>query len=356
MLLNRSMTDNSASTAHATPADAPPASLHVGPDRFYTPPRDGRRTRPTSAAQGVGSSVRRTGGRHSGGPAADSDRVTDRSMAGNVIICSAPSGGIGLSVLSAMLTWELTDRGRSCALVDADFLGGGLDVLLGIEHEPGMRFDAVKAPLGHVEGQSLNQQLPVWHGVHVLAFNPWSGKVPKWWEAQAAIEALAAVNDVVVVDAGATDGSGLMSDHASTRAFHLVATELSVLGMARAKPYIDRIDGVQSAQGTRQPRVPSQSGSCVSLAVVGVHPRGATKRERLLNVEEASEYLGRHVKGPVRHHAKLQYEILEGMGIAGIFRSARPTMVQLAQDVERALKRHDPDSEEAGHESEHDHR
>lgn len=377
----------------------------VSPDRFYIPQPADRQTAPGGADPDTGPWAQRPGvGRHSadafmdraqtvghavGRPAdrgvdvvasrparrgVGGDDDVERGMSANVIVCSAPSGGIGLSVLSAMLACELIDRGNSCALVDADFLGGGLDVLLGIEHEPGMRFDGVKAPLGHVEGLSLNEQLPLWHDVRVLAFNPWNGEVPTWWEASAAIEALATVNDVVVVDAGASDDVGLMSDAVSSGACHLVAVELSVLGMARARPYVDRIAQTPTDPARTDParidrnrsdrhgerhrassgqrpsdREPSGQGMPESLTVVGMHPRGAVKRARLLTVDEASQYLGRRVIGPVRHHAKLQYEILDGMGINGIFRSARPAISELAQGVERALGRRGPAREETRH-------
>lgn len=247
------------------------------------------------------------------------------SSYGNVLVCSAASGGIGLSVLASMIAWELAKRGRGCALVDADFLAGGLDVLLGIEHEPGVRFSSVQAPLGHIEGSALNQELPVWAGVHVLAYDPWNGDAPAWWEIQAAVQALAAVNDAVVVDAG--PGPVSQGIQELTGARQIVAVELSVLGLARAKTHIARITNV----------TPPDSQTRAEPLVVGVHPRGATRARRLLDVDEASEYLGHHVIGPVRHHGKLQYEVLEGLGITSVVKSSRSAVDSVVDNVERLL-------------------
>ena len=82
--------------------------------------------------------------------------------------CSLPRpGGAGTSVFAAMVAWRLAQRKLQCALVDCDFAAGGIDVLLGIENEPGLRFQTVDIPLGKTEGAALNGELPQWERVGV---------------------------------------------------------------------------------------------------------------------------------------------------------------------------------------------
>ena len=71
-----------------------------------------------------------------------------------------------------MLALTLTERGQSCVLVDADFVAGCLDLLLGLEREPGLRFSQIDAPLGRIEGAALRHELIDWEGIRVLPCDP----------------------------------------------------------------------------------------------------------------------------------------------------------------------------------------
>ena len=108
-----------------------------------------------------------------------------------------------------------------------------LDVLLGIENEPGLRFQTVDIPLGKTEGAALNGELPQWERVGVLASHPWNGSDPEPWTVSAVLEALAQANDVVVVDIGAP--SALHSLPMLRQCRQVVLAELTVLGLARAR-------------------------------------------------------------------------------------------------------------------------
>lgn len=248
--------------------------------------------------------------------------ATDESWGRNIVVCTAVSGGLGLSVLVARLAWEMADLGHDCALVDADFHAGGLDVLLGVEHERGMRFSDVKAPLGRIEGPALREKLVVWEGVRVLPYDAWNGAPPEWWEVEAVLRGLGQAADVVFVDAGSV--ASLPAGMERVGAVHCVAVELSVLGLARAKTYLARLDLDGLATGMKP-------------MVVGLHPRGASRSRRLLGVDEASDYLGCPVMGPIRHRRGLQYQVLEGLGITRGSRSGRGMATRIAQRVEGML-------------------
>jgi hypothetical protein len=75
------------------------------------------------------------------------------------------NGGVGASTFAAVLAWDAT----SGVLVDLDPVGGGLDVLLGIEQEPGARWSGLRLDGGRLDPSLLAGGLPRWAGVPVLA-------------------------------------------------------------------------------------------------------------------------------------------------------------------------------------------
>lgn len=141
---------------------------------------------------------------------------------GELLAVLGGSGGVGASTLAAALAWRASDRGRSVALVDADRLGGGIDLLMGAEREPGWRWPRFAGADG-VLGE-LGEFLPVIDGVTVLS-------MARGPDLELAREPLAAVLaslrrsfDLVLVDAG-------RSGSASTReALRLAGRTLLVVG------------------------------------------------------------------------------------------------------------------------------
>ncbi|MCI1219094.1 MAG: cobalamin biosynthesis protein CobQ [Bifidobacterium sp.] len=271
----------------------------------------------------------------------------------NVIVLTSPIGGIGLSIFGAMLSWELRRREKTCAMVDADLHAGGLDVLLGIEGNEGLRFGSLDAPLGIVDGKSLDRDLPRWEDVGILACNPWNGNMPDWWEVQAAICALAEVNDVVVVDAA--DGAILDAVPALAQAWHVMAVELSVLGLGRAKAHMERFGmrGAADCEGAGRNDdgtskvVHSIAGQRVVnrntmdrkewLSIVGMRPHGLRGAAGSLSVDEAADYLSCDVIGPVRSSRRLRRSVLEGAGIQRIGRGSAGCVRLLAGRIEALL-------------------
>ena len=120
--------------------------------------------------------------------------------AGEVVAVLGGSGGVGASTLAAAMAWRAADRGRSVALVDADRLGGGIDLLLGAEREPGWRwprFGAADGVLG-----DLREFLPAVDGVTVLSMargpDPEVGREPL----AAVLASLQRSFELVIVDPG----------------------------------------------------------------------------------------------------------------------------------------------------------
>ena len=82
------------------------------------------------------------------------------------------SGGAGSSTFAAVLA----RTAPSAMLIDLDLVGGGLDVLLGIEATPGARWSGVQLDGGRLDPELLERGLPRWCGVPVLAVD--SGVLP----------------------------------------------------------------------------------------------------------------------------------------------------------------------------------
>ncbi|WP_228080951.1 septum site-determining protein Ssd [Streptomyces profundus] len=88
-------------------------------------------------------------------------------------------GGAGASSLACALAVTAGRQGHRSVLVDADPLGGGLDVLFGGERTPGSRWPAFVSARGRLSGAALDEALPTLHGVHLLSWDRRSGvRVP----------------------------------------------------------------------------------------------------------------------------------------------------------------------------------
>jgi secretion/DNA translocation related CpaE-like protein len=68
------------------------------------------------------------------------------------------SGGVGASTLAAGLAVRAAKRGITTALVELDPCGGGIDVMFGMEHEPGWRWPELAHASGHIS--DLAEHLP----------------------------------------------------------------------------------------------------------------------------------------------------------------------------------------------------
>ena len=255
--------------------------------------------------------------------------VLTGALESDLVCCSSVSGGIGLSTLSAMIAREVASRSVTCALVDADFRAGGLDVLLGLENEPGLRFGDVEAPLGRIEGEALERGLPHWDGVSVLAHHPWDSDEPQIWEVQAALSALNHVHDIVLVDCA--DGSVWHMLPELKQAVHLVAVELSVLGLARAGAHLNTLNAGAETKGHASRKV----------MVVGFLPyRTGHRNTVVVSSQEAEDYLGLPVIATVRYDQGIAHDLLEGFGIRSIPKSSRAAVDAVVERLRPAGGRH----------------
>lgn len=112
------------------------------------------------------------------------------------------SGGVGTSTLAACLATRFTDRGAA-ACVDADPLGGGVDVVFGLDHAAGLGWRDLVAGGEHrpgPTGAALVDRLPRVGDVAVLSFPRAAVATPSGEAWDLVFESLRPRVDLVVVD------------------------------------------------------------------------------------------------------------------------------------------------------------
>ncbi len=128
--------------------------------------------------------------------------VTDaRGVAARTLAVVGGRGGAGASTLACCLARQaVRHRGHEVLLVDADGLGGGLELLLGCEESEGLRWRDVAGTRGRISPGSLAETLPRDDGVAVLS---WARQDP--WDISAAtvrevLQAARRAADLVLID------------------------------------------------------------------------------------------------------------------------------------------------------------
>ena len=99
---------------------------------------------------------------------ADSGEGAPRN--GAIIAVVGAGGGAGASTLAVTLSLAAAAQGSRTLLVDADPLGGGIDLLLGAEDLPGVRWADLTDTRGRLSATTLQQHLPSIGGVSVLSW------------------------------------------------------------------------------------------------------------------------------------------------------------------------------------------
>ncbi len=79
---------------------------------------------------------------------------------GRLLAVVGGRGGAGASVLAAAVAVAAVQEGGRALLVDCDPLGGGLDLALGAEHLPGLRWPGIDVGAGRITAAALHAALP----------------------------------------------------------------------------------------------------------------------------------------------------------------------------------------------------
>lgn len=164
----------------------------------------------------------------------------DRPPGGAVVVgMVAARGGAGASTLAAALTAAAVRAGRRTVLVDGRHTGAGVDVLLGIEEEPGLRWADLSEARGEVDPDRLVDLLPQWSGARVLSTDRVRALARPDAVEPDVLRALAQACDLVVLD--------LPADRLALRAeaCHavVVVARCDTLSVAGAQSIGVRLDG-----------------------------------------------------------------------------------------------------------------
>lgn len=88
------------------------------------------------------------------------DASDDSSGDGRCVAVMGACGGAGASVFAGALAYAAARSDRSALLLDCDPWGAGLDVVLGVETDPGLRWSDLAAPAGRLPVDDLARALP----------------------------------------------------------------------------------------------------------------------------------------------------------------------------------------------------
>ncbi|WP_253691274.1 pilus assembly protein FlpE [Cellulosimicrobium protaetiae] len=179
-------------------------------------------------------------------------------------------GGAGASVVASSLARAAARRRAPTCLVDVALVGGGLDVLLGVEQDPGVRWPDLADARGRLDGEDLLVRLPRWGTVPVVSTERGGGPEPAALAdvVAALAEVTSARSGVLVLD---VDRAALGTGAAAAGLLGacdevLVVTPLDVAGVAGAAAVRDRLVG-PAALVLRRPAPGRLSGGEVADAV-----------------------------------------------------------------------------------------
>lgn len=171
-------------------------------------------------------------------------------------------GGAGASVLATALASTAARCGRQPLLVDLDPLGGGLDVLLGLEQQVGLRWSDLAAASGRLSPSALRDALPRAGGLAVLSHGRRAGPVPAADAVLDVLDACRRCADPVVVDlprSSAPPAVGVLDELA-------VVVPGDVRAVAAALPLVDSLTASARSIGVVVRHLPASTLSAEHVA------------------------------------------------------------------------------------------
>jgi len=152
---------------------------------------------------------------------------------GRVLAVIGGRGGAGASILSGALAVTAVAAGHRTLLVDADPLGGGLDLLLGWEQVDGLRWPALTESGGRVDPPALLRALPNRGDLVLLSFAREESRAVPGEAMAAALDAGRRGRDVIITDLPRQmDDAAALALQAADRALLVVPAELRATASA----------------------------------------------------------------------------------------------------------------------------
>ncbi len=123
-----------------------------------------------------------------------------RGAEGTVIAVLGGRGGAGATTLACALAHAAGRRGIPTLLIDADPLGGGIDVVFRAEDQPGLRWPELAATRGRVPAAALGRALPRLGELALLSWDRGECVQVPVEAARAVLQAARRSHPLVVVD------------------------------------------------------------------------------------------------------------------------------------------------------------
>ncbi|MBM2618007.1 CpaE-like family protein [Actinoplanes sp. LDG1-06] len=182
---------------------------------------------------------------------------------GRVLAVIGGRGGAGACTLAAGLATTAAAARRRTLLIDADPLGGGLDLMFGWESRDGLRWSALAEAGGRVDPPALLEALPHHGDLVVLSFDREATPVVPPEAMGSTIDAGRRARDVIVVDLPRRlDDAGVLALECADQAVLIVPAEVRA-----------------SAAAARVARMVQAHRSELSLVVRGPAPGRLRPRE-----------------------------------------------------------------------------
>jgi len=241
-------------------------------------------------------------------------RLAEAAPPGQVVAVLGGRGGAGASVFAAGLAVTAARAGWRTLLIDADPLGGGVDLVLGWESLDGLRWPSLSETSGRVSPPSLVEVLPRRGELVVLSWDRGEVLAVPAEAMETALDAGRRGRDLVVVDLPRRlDDASLLALASADRGFLVLPAELRACAAAArvaavAAPHCPSLSVVVRgpAPGGLRAREVAQA--------LGLPLAGALRAEpRLAGSLERGEPPARDGRGPL---AELCQRLLDELGIA----------------------------------------
>ncbi len=200
-------------------------------------------------------------------------------------------GGVGTSTLAAALALAGSRRQLQTVLIDADPLGGGIDLLLGGEFAQGSRWPHLAQASGLLDPQALREELPSLEQMFVLSWDRQEVSGITGEAMRAVVGAAQRGSDLVVID---------LPRHRTPYA------DAALVGLDLCLLYVDAtVRAVAAAQRIQG----SLDGLVGQIQVVGrSHPH-----DQQPAVEQLLQALGRPLAGVIKHDPSVTQALQRGM-------------------------------------------
>ena len=205
-------------------------------------------------------------------------------------------------------------------MVDGHFGSGGLEVTLGVEREPGLRWPDFARAQGNVDMTAVCPSLIQWAGVNVLSTSRISGQQVESTAIRAILDSLAQTTMTVILDAPPSWAPYLPGMGGGTR---------YDAGFSQTKPKGIVVTGRNLGSVAGALNVTAQLGSTLGCGVVVT-----SHQHRALTPKEVAHSIGLGLWADVRFDKKFAQLIELGAGPVGARSRARTDLERVAKYVQ----------------------